>query len=110
MPINLQALEKQRLPPVVNNPALTSSTLFQKFRLQQEADQLQKQPKSINISSSVEKKRRLLFSSEHENLLDKTSLSKTTNMQQESGSVKVCARCRTSNSPEWRRGPDGHKT
>jgi hypothetical protein len=25
-------------------------------------------------------------------------------------SGKVCARCCTNSSPEWRRGPDGHKT
>ncbi|KAG2207884.1 hypothetical protein INT47_010868 [Mucor saturninus] len=88
---------KPRLPPVNNTSHASSS--FQKFRLQQEVE-LESQP------SSVEKKRRVLF---HEQ--EKTSLTITTSLQQgNGGAVKVCARCRTSHSPEWRRGPDGHKT
>lgn len=94
--------EKQKTLPV---PSVTP-TLFQKFRLQQEVELLN-QPKP---SSSIEKKRRIMFNNNNERQLEKTSLTITTSMQQEGGNVKACARCRTSNSPEWRRGPDGHKT
>lgn len=103
MPINVPTAsihttthrEKPKLPPVNNY----GSSSFQKFRLQQE-ESIDNQP------SSVEKKRKILFNEQ-----EKTSLTITTNLQQENGnSLKICARCRTSHSPEWRRGPDGHKT
>lgn len=73
-------------------------SLFQKFRLQREDD--------TYISNSIERKRKLAFN-HHQHQFTATGQPATSlhNLQ-----IKICTRCRTSNSPEWRRGPDGHKT
>lgn len=70
-----------------------STSMFQKFRVQRyEDERMTAQP----FSSFDYDKRR------NANLNHRSAeLSK---------GIKVCASCHTSNSPEWRRGPDGHKT
>jgi hypothetical protein len=99
------------LPPPPPPPPVNSNALFQKFRLQQHQQEpysqlqqqqqqqqhLEKQEYSSIASPSTEKRRRMAFSKQQSD----------TSVQE---NVKVCSRCRTSNSPEWRRGPDGHKT
>ncbi|GAA5811743.1 hypothetical protein MFLAVUS_005186 [Mucor flavus] len=86
-------------------PTLPKCDTFPGYKFQpQEFDQ-PPLPKPSDVSSI--EKRRISFNQRHE-LLNPVNLSK--NMRQDSGSVKTCARCRTNNSPEWRRGPDGHKT
>lgn len=102
--------------PVINDPTDRPSLVqppstfesFPKLNFQpQEFEQLSlPQPKEI---STVEKRRRILFE-KHDEPTNQTSLTSSPNVRPESGNVKICARCRTNSSPEWRRGPDGHKT
>lgn len=81
----------------------TSPPLFQKFRIQQ-----------IEKPTQMTEKRRKMF----ETQTLQSSMSRIADMvpnkynkaSETINVVKVCARCRTNNSPEWRRGPDGNKT
>ncbi|KAG1521825.1 hypothetical protein G6F52_006393 [Rhizopus delemar] len=81
----------------------TSPPLFQKFRIQQ-----------IEKPTQMTEKRRKVF----ETQTLQSSMSRIADMvpnkynkaSETINVVKVCARCRTNNSPEWRRGPDGNKT
>lgn len=76
---------------------ISPSSHLRKFRIQQHLPQ-ELAIKQQNFTSSIEKKRRNVFH----------GLAATTPTSSEG--TKVCTRCHTSNSPEWRRGPDGHKT
>lgn len=101
-------------PPAatINSPSSALSQ-FQKFKVhrqQQQHHQQQQFSQPTSAYSSVEKKRRIMFnnSSQHQqHLLLEANLQQ---QQHDISTQKMCARCRTSNSPEWRRGPDGHKT
>ncbi|KAI8061261.1 hypothetical protein BDF21DRAFT_467258 [Thamnidium elegans] len=98
--------QQYRLPTInvpPHRPTLPKCDTFPKYKFQYEEFDQPPLPKPSE-GSSIEKKRRTLLNQRHE------LLNSTTNMRQDSGSVKTCARCRTNNSPEWRRGPDGHKT
>jgi hypothetical protein len=92
-----------------------NKALFQKFRLQQHDPQQQQESYNQHLdrqdhtsieSPSTEKRRRLAFQKQQQNDMTATAIATATTQE----NVKVCSRCRTSNSPEWRRGPDGHKT
>jgi hypothetical protein len=74
------------------------SSMFQKFRIQryEEAGTDLSQPPSNY--ASIDKRRSTNFAY------------KQTERGSAPKNVKICASCHTSNSPEWRRGPDGHKT
>lgn len=75
------------------------SSLFQKFRLNQHVVQQE--------SPAAERRRKLIHSS-HPFYIP--GINDTNDNSSNNNTLKICARCRTSNSPEWRRGPDGHKT
>ncbi|KAI8647276.1 hypothetical protein BD408DRAFT_439446 [Parasitella parasitica] len=83
-------------PCTSNSTVYPSSSKLQKFRVQQQVQQ----ELTIKQQSfvSIEKKRRNeIFGA-----------NATISTWQEHR--KACTRCHTINSPEWRRGPDGHKT
>ncbi|OAC99480.1 GATA-type zinc finger transcription factor [Mucor lusitanicus CBS 277.49] len=83
------------------SPIYSPSLHLRKFRIQQQQQHPQHDVagRRRNLScSSTEKKRRT----------DAFHGPVTTTTLPEN--VKTCTRCHTSNSPEWRRGPDGHKT
>ncbi|KAL7316446.1 hypothetical protein PS15m_005534 [Mucor circinelloides] len=78
-------------------PVFSPASHLRKFRIQQhlQHDLVIKQ-QSSSCPSTEKKKRSNAF---HEPVSTKVP-----------ENVKKCTRCHTSNSPEWRRGPDGHKT
>ncbi|KAI9250726.1 hypothetical protein BY458DRAFT_524403 [Sporodiniella umbellata] len=82
----------------------TSSPMFQKFRLEQ----------IESNSKGVERKRKLVeqhTSSSHITRLSDIVPNKFNKTAMEAqAAIKICTKCHTSNSPEWRRGPDGNKT
>ncbi|RCI00906.1 hypothetical protein CU097_009202 [Rhizopus azygosporus] len=82
---------------------LTGTSLFQKFRIQQN----DKPPQQ-----TVDKKRKLVEQQSLQSSISKISdiIPNKYNKAETANTVKICARCRTNNSPEWRRGPDGSKT
>ncbi|KAF1802699.1 hypothetical protein FB192DRAFT_1280029 [Mucor lusitanicus] len=87
--------------PHTASPIYSPSLHLRKFRIQQQQQHPQHDVagRRRNLScSSTEKKRRT----------DAFHGPVTTTTLPEN--VKTCTRCHTSNSPEWRRGPDGHKT
>ncbi|GAN02609.1 hypothetical protein MAM1_0025c02053 [Mucor ambiguus] len=74
------------------------SSHLRKFRIQQQHTQHNAAIRQRNSScSSTEKKRR------NDAFQGPVAITSP-------DSVKTCTRCHTSDSPEWRRGPDGHKT
>lgn len=75
------------------------SSLFQKFRLNQHV---------VQQESPAAERRRKLIHSNHPFYIP--GINDTNDSSSNNNTLKICARCRTSNSPEWRRGPDGHKT
>ncbi|KAI8094977.1 uncharacterized protein B0P05DRAFT_169338 [Gilbertella persicaria] len=95
----LDACSKSSSPPLSQK---RMAALFQKFRIYSGKPKQMCQPqqgKNLEIRQhDVEKKKRVSF---------RKHQSTNTIMQD---TVKICVRCRTSNSPEWRRGPDGNKT
>lgn len=79
-------------------PVYSPSLHLRKFRIQQQHPQHDPAFRRRNLGcSSTEKKRRN----------DAFQGPVTTTSPE---NAKSCTRCHTSNSPEWRRGPDGHKT
>lgn len=70
--------------------------MFQKFRIKR----YEKSDEDFlgSTSDSAERRRKIPFLYKQ---LESASLQKNS---------KTCTRCHTTNSPEWRRGPDGHKT
>lgn len=76
------------------------SSLFQKFRLNQHVVQQE--------SPVLERRRKVIHSSHPFYVPGMNDIND--NSSNNNNTLKICARCRTSNSPEWRRGPDGHKT
>lgn len=76
---------------------ISPSSHLRKFKIQHPPQELAIKQQSFT-SSSIEKKRRNVFHG---------SVAITSTSPE---GTKVCTRCHTSNSPEWRRGPDGHKT
>ncbi|CEP09229.1 hypothetical protein [Parasitella parasitica] len=99
----IEARQNQIYPvhqPFASNSVVRPfSSNLQKFRIQQQQAQQELTIKQQTfISASSEKKRRNeIFGSD-------AAISAWTERR------KTCTRCHTSNSPEWRRGPDGHKT
>lgn len=75
------------------------TSLFQKFRLNQHVAQQE--------SPTIERRRKLIHNNHPFYIPGMNDISDNNSS---SNTLKICARCRTSNSPEWRRGPDGHKT
>ncbi|KAL9543865.1 hypothetical protein MBANPS3_007917 [Mucor bainieri] len=84
-------------------PIHSPSSHLRKFRIQQQHPQHDPATRRRNSScSSTEKKRR-------NDAFQRPSVTTATTTISPNN-VKTCTRCHTSNSPEWRRGPDGHKT
>ncbi|ORE01612.1 hypothetical protein BCV72DRAFT_70052 [Rhizopus microsporus var. microsporus] len=89
--------------PTTTGTTFTGTSLFQKFRIQQNDKPSQQ---------AVDKRRKLVEQQSLQSSISRISdiIPNKYNKAETANTVKVCARCRTSNSPEWRRGPDGSKT
>ncbi|RCH99681.1 blue light receptor, partial [Rhizopus stolonifer] len=117
---NLDFMQEDRTNKSPSLPFITSSTsqpssssvsssssgpppsLFQKFRLHQ-----------TEKTKSIEKKRRLVEQHTLQHSMSRISdmiPNKFNKASEAVNTIKICARCHTNSSPEWRRGPDGNKT
>lgn len=84
---------KNRSKNDYHDDSLVGSSMFQKFRIQRYEEETT--PESLSNIAALDKRRHIY---------------KTTDGGLMPKNMKKCASCHTSNSPEWRRGPDGHKT
>lgn len=101
-----------------NKNCSVNRALFQKFRVHQNDHRhFQQQQQHEAYIQTYPYLKHNIGNQDHSNVVSLSAERRRMTFQQQRSdstaiqeNIKVCSRCRTSNSPEWRRGPDGHKT